>query len=191
MKMNSVLSAALITLGGLGLLISPATSAAATGVSTANASIPLLYNGPETLFLSASVSTGVVTFPTGGGVAPSTISIITEYMLNQGRVLTIEAGFNSATALTDGVGDQIPTQAITATLSTNDEGSVNNFPACDGPASGQTQIFSSSCGFVTYAPVVLGQTNGSHTDTMTLSMNPAFTSPGNYTGVLLISAQAN
>jgi hypothetical protein len=188
-KIKSVLCNAFIALAGLGLLFLPMASRASVG--TGMASVPLAYSGPETLFLGASVSTGTVTFPLGGGTANSIISISIEYTLNQGRVLTIEAGFNSTTALTDGIGDQIPTQAIGAIFSSGDGGLVNNFGSCNGPASGQTQIFASSCGYVTYAPVLLGQTTGSHNDTMQLSLNPTFSAPGNYTGVLLISAQAN
>jgi hypothetical protein len=189
-KINSVPCSALIALAGLGLLFSPIASRASVGVGTGMASVPLVYNGPETLWLGASVSSGTVTFPQGGGPAPSVVSISTEYMLNQGRVLTIEAGFNGPTALSDGVGNQIPAQAVSATFS-SDGGVVTNNGACDGPTSGQTQIVTSSCGYVSYAPVLLGQTSGSHTDTMTLSMNPSFTAPGNYAGVLFISAQAN
>ena len=190
MKMNSVSRNALIALAGLGLLFLPMVSRAAVGVGTGMTSIQLVYNGPETLWLGASVSGGTVTFPQGGGFSPSIVSISTEYMLNQGRVLTIEAGFNGPTALSDGIGNQIPAQAVSATFS-SDGGVITNNGACNGPTSGQTQIVTSSCGYVSYAPVLLGQTNGSHTDTMTLSLNPSFTAPGNYAGVLFISAQAN
>src|ERR1700722_10325399 len=109
--MNSVPCNALIALAGLGLLFLPMASRATNLVGTSMASVPLVYNGPETLFLGASVSTGVVTFPQGGGPAPSIVSISTEYTLNQGRVLTIEAGFNNPAALSDGIGNQIPAQA--------------------------------------------------------------------------------
>jgi hypothetical protein len=187
-KMNSVPRNALIALAGLGLLFLPMASRAVVG--TTMASIPLVYNGPETLSLSASVSTGTVTFPQGGGPAPSIVTISTDYMLNQARVLTIEAGFNNPISLSDGIGNQISAQAVSATFS-SDGGAITNNGACDGPISGRTQIFTSSCGYVTYAPVLLGQTSGSHTDTLTLSLNPIFTAPGNYAGVLFISAQAN
>jgi len=189
-KMNSAPRNALIALAGLGLLFLPMASGAAVGVGTGMTSIQLVYNGPETLWLGASVSGGTVTFPQGGGPAPSIVSISTEYMLNQGRVLTIEAGLNGPIALSDGMGNQIPAAAVSATFS-SDGGIITNNGACDGPTSGQTQIATSSCGYVSYAPVLLGQTSGSHTDTMTLSLNPIFTAPGNYAGVLFISAQAN
>jgi hypothetical protein len=157
------------------------------------ASIPLSYNGPEVLNLNATVSTGTVAFPLGGGPAPSVISVTTQYNLNPGRVVTIEAGFNDFMALTDGTGDSIPAFAISAQFS-GGGGQVMSWPNCGmGLGSGQTQIqFMNSCGWITFPALTPGHTSGTHTHTITLSLQPGFASaPGNYTGTLLISAQAN
>ncbi len=191
MKMNIVLRNALSAICALGLLFLP-MAAQASGPSTL-ASIPLLYNGPEVLNLTATVSTGTVAFPLGGGQAPSVISVTTQYNLNPGRVVTVEAGFSNLMALTDGTGDSIPAFAISALFS-GGGGQVTSLPNCGMfMGSNQTQIqFMNSCGWITFPALTPGHTTGTHTHTITLSLDPGFASaPGNYTGTLLISAQAN
>ena len=187
--MNSIPRKALLSLVGLGLLFLSIASLAQ--VRTDVASVPLSYNGPESLYLSASASTGTIAFPMGGGTAPGTISINTEYSLNPGRILTVEAGFNNPWALADGNGNFIPAFAVSGIFSSSDGGSVMARPDCEGPPSGQTQIAEFSCGWVTYDPVPPFQTSGTHNDTLSLSLAPWFAAPGNYTGLLYISAQAN
>lgn len=197
--MNSVLSAAFIALSGVGLLLSPMAAHAMPpklsqiGTTSGVASVPLSYNGPEMLNLSALVSTGTtVAFPMGGGSASGIVSIQTQYSLNPGRVLTIEAGFASPTALSDSTGDIIPAFAVSAGFST-EVGFVTNMPNCMSPASGQTAIMSGlSCGWITYPAVSTNTTSANNTDTISLSLNPAFAAaPGAYSGTLLIAAQAN
>lgn len=182
----------LLALAGLGLLFMPMLGHATMNPS-ALTSVPLSYNGPEVLNMSATVSTGTVAFPLGGGQAPSVISVTTQYNLNPGRVVTIEAGFNSPMALTDGTGDYIPAFAINAQFS-GGGGQVTSYPNCQFmEGSGQTQIqFMNSCGYITFPALTAGHTTGTHTHTITLSLDPMFASaPGNYTGTLMISAQAN
>jgi hypothetical protein len=191
--MKMVLPNLLFALAGLGLLLMPMAAQAAPSGPSMTASIPLSYNGPETLNLSATASTGTVAFPLGGGTAPGVISVTTQYNLNPGRVVTIEAGFNDFMALSDGTGDMIPAQAISATFS-GGGGTVTSWPNCGMfPSSGQTQIqFMSSCGWITFPALTPGHTSGTHTHTITLSLQPMFASaPGNYTGTLMIAAQAN
>lgn len=188
MKLNDVLRYSLITLACLAVL-SPMASAISNPSQMSN--IPLAYNGPESLWLEAYASTGTLLFPMGGGTAPGTVTIYTDYTLNQGRVLTIEAGFNSPYALTDGNGNNILSSAISATFSIDGGNVFNNGSPCNNNGSGATQIFSDSCGYITYDPVGLGQTSATHTDTLTLSLNPIGAPAGSYTGVLYISAQAN
>jgi hypothetical protein len=162
-----VVCKALFALAGLGLLFMSMAAQAEPyfGVPSGVASIPLSYNGPETLTLSATASTGTVAFPLGGGTAPGVITVNTQYNLNPGRVVTIEAGFNNFNALTDGNGDWIPAEAISATF---------------------------SCGYITFPALTAGHTSGNHNHTITLSLQPFFASaPGNYTGTLIIAAQAN
>jgi hypothetical protein len=195
MKMKMALRNPLFALAGLGLLFMPivAQASPASSVTSTMASVPLSYNGPETLNLNATVSTGTVAFPLGGGPAPSVISVTTTYNLNPGRVVTIEAGFNDFMALTDGTGDSIPAFAISAQFS-GGGGQVTSWPNCGMfEGSGQTQIqFMNSCGWITFPALTPGHTSGTHTHTITLSLQPQFASaPGNYTGTLLISAQAN
>jgi hypothetical protein len=189
--MNMVLRNALVALGGLGLLFMPMMGHATMNPSQIT-SVPLSYNGPEVLNLTATASTGTVAFPLGGGQAPSVISVTTQYNLNPGRVVTIEAGFNGFMALTDATGDSIPAFAISAQFS-GGGGQVNSWPNCGGPSSMQTQVqFMNSCGWITFPALTPGHTSGTHTHTITLSLDPGFASaPGNYTGTLSISAQAN
>jgi len=127
-----------------------------------------------------------------GGAAPSVISVNTQYNLNVGRVVTIEAGFNNPWALTDGMGDSIPAFAVSAQFS-GGGGQVTSYPNCGFmQGSGQTQIqFGFSCGYITFPALMPGRTAGNHTHTIALSLDPGFASPGNYTGTLYISAQAN
>jgi len=191
-KTNAVPRNPLFALAALGLLFMP-MAAQASSVPSMTASIPLTYNGPETLNLSATVSTGTVAFPLGGGTAPGVVSVTTQYNLNPGRVVTIEAGFSNFMALTDGTGDTIPAFAINALFS-GGGGQVTSWPNCGMfPGSGQTQIqFMNSCGYITFPALTPGHTSGTHTHTITLSLQPGFgAAPGTYTGTLLVSAQAN
>jgi hypothetical protein len=191
MKMKMALRNPLLALAGLSLLFLP-MAAHASGPSTI-ASIPLTYNSPEALNLTATVSTGTMAFPVGGGPSPSVVSVTTQYNLNVGRVVTIEAGFSNFMALTDGTGDTIPAFAISALFS-GGGGQVTSLPNCGMfMGSNQTQIqFMNSCGWITFPALMPGHTTGTHTHTIALSLDPNFTSaPGNYTGTLLISAQAN
>jgi len=193
-KMRMVVCKALFALAGLGLLFMSMAAQAEPyfGVPSGVASIPLSYNGPETLTLSATASTGTVAFPLGGGTAPGVITVNTQYNLNPGRVVTIEAGFNNFNALTDGNGDWIPAEAISATFS-GGGGTVTSYGSCMGPSSNQTAIqFGNSCGYITFPALTAGHTSGNHNHTITLSLQPFFASaPGNYTGTLIIAAQAN
>jgi hypothetical protein len=199
MKMNTVLRNALFSLAGMGLLFMPVSAQVFKGVPQYSngpvsglVSVPLSYNGPETLNLSATVSTGTVTVPLGGGTASGVISVTTQYNLNPGRVVTIEAGFNTPVALSDGNGDTIPAEAITATFS-GAGGTVTNYPSCMGPSSNQTAIqFGYSCGYITFPTISPKNTSATHTHTIAMGMQPWFElAPGNYTGTLLIAAQAN
>jgi hypothetical protein len=190
-KLNAVPRNSLFALAALGLLFMP-MAAQASSVPSGIASIPLTYNGPETLNLSATVSTGTVAFPLGGGTAPGVISVTTQYNLNAGRVVTIEAGFISPTALTDGNGDIIPAFAVSAIFS-GGGGEIMSWPNCMSPGSNQTAIqFMNSCGYITFPALTPGHTSGTHTHTIALTLMPGFLAPaGTYTGTLLIAAQAN
>jgi hypothetical protein len=120
------------------------------------------------------------------------ITINTQYTLAPGRVLTIEAGFSSASAMFNGTGQSIPTYNVTGAFSST--GSVFALPGCSAPPSGLTALGGGySCGWINYPAITGSNTSGSHTDTLTMSLNPSFTgaAPGAYTGNLLISAQAN
>jgi len=180
----------LLALAGLGLLFMPILGHAISNPTTL-ASVPLSYNGPEVLTMTATASTGTVAFPMFGGQANSVISVNTQYNLNVGRVVTIEAGFNGPQALTDGMGDSIPTFAISAQFS-GGGGTVTPYQNCGFlPGSGATQILGFSCGYITFPALTSGKTAGNRTHTITLSMQPGFSAPGAYTGTLYISAQAN
>ncbi len=200
MKTNTVLRNAFVALGGL-LLFLPVPMAAQglspkIGIGYINpggiANVPLLYNGPEVLNLSAAVSTGTVAFPLGGGMAPGTVSVTTQYNLNPGRVVTIEAGFNSPIALADTTGDQISATAVSAVFSSGG-GTVTSMPNCMSPASGQTAIqFGLSCGWITFPSITTANQSATHTHTIALNLNPNQSMPpGTYTGTLVIAAYAN
>jgi hypothetical protein len=190
-KMNTVLRNAFVALGGL-LLFMPMAAQAASVTST-TASIPLTYNGAESLSLSTSISSGTsVAFPAVGGMANSWVTINTQYTLAPGRVLTIEAGFSSGNAMFNGTGQSIAISNITANFSSG--GTANNISACGiTPGTGNTAILQTySCGWIVYPAVTASNTSGTHTDGLALTLNPSLVAaPGAYTGNLLISAQAN
>jgi hypothetical protein len=196
--MNTVLRNAFVALGGL-LLFVPAVAQAqfnpiSKGVYSTvlgSASVPLQYYGAETLNLSATMTTGSMVFPGNGGMASGIISLTSQYNLNPGRVVTIETGFSNNVALTDTTGDLVPTSAISAWI-TGGGGTVTNLGNCANASSGQTQIAGNSCGWITFPAIIAGSSSATHTHMIALTMSPSLgLPPGNYTGTLLISAQAN
>jgi hypothetical protein len=170
-------------------------AAQAASVTSTTASIPLTYNGAESLSLSTSISSGAsVAFPAGGGTANGVVTINTQYTLAPGRVLTIEAGFSSPNVMFNGTGQSIQITNISATFTSSAAiGGPPGMPCGMLPSSGQTAIEPMySCGWISYPAISSGNTSGSHSDSLSLTLNPSLVAaPGAYTGNLLISAQAN
>jgi hypothetical protein len=94
----------------------------------------------------------------------------------------------------NGTGQSIQITNISATFTSSAAtGGMTGLPCGVTPFSGQTAIGGlRSCGFITYPAVTVTNTSGTHSDSLSLSLNPNLVAaPGAYTGNLLISAQAN
>ncbi len=172
-----------IALGALGLalVISPASHAQ---VNSNNANVTLNANMVETLTVTATPATVNFTLAASGpatGSAP--VSITTTWTLAKTRTsVKLYAYFSSATALTDGAGDNIPAANVT--------GAVNGGAAA--PFTSATAFTADGLTVFTQA-IAAGNYNSTHgPDSIVLVINtsglalPAAT----YTGVLNIQAQA-
>jgi hypothetical protein len=178
-----VFKKARIILGALGLMVIMSQASNAQLNSTI-APVTLTATLGESLTVSAAPTT--VTFalvPSGtvGGSAP--VVITTSWALAKSRAtMKVFASFTSATALTDGSGDNIPTANVL--------GAVNAIPAA--PFTGGTGPFGVNSIQVYSTAVGAGTYNSTHTDNLGLSINttglglPAAV----YNGTLNIQAQA-
>lgn len=135
--------------------------------------------------ITVAAAPAAVTFalvPNGSVNGSAPVSITSTWALKKTRTsVNLYAFFSSAAALTDGVGDNIPTSAVTGTFNGVGAGAFNT--ATPFGANGMT-LFTLTPGAGTYS--------STRTDTLGLSINttglglPAAT----YTGVLTIEAQA-
>ena len=110
---------------------------------------------------------------------------LTTWALGKARVsMKVYAGFTSAVALTDGVGDNIPTANITGAVN---GGAAAPFTGASGPIASNNAItvFSQVVGAV-------GTFNSTHSDSVALQINTTGLAlpAGTYTGTLTIQAQA-
>jgi hypothetical protein len=161
----------------------PASHAQALNSNVAN----VLLNAPLAESLTVVAGPGTVNFalvPNGSAAGSAPVSITTTWALGKTRTgVKLYAYFSSATALTDGAGDNIPTSSVTGSI--NGGAAAAFTTVTPFGANGLAAIFTAAIGAGTF--------NSSHgPDTIGLTINttglalPAAT----YTGTLNIQAQA-
>lgn len=138
----------------------------------------------ETLTVGATPATVNFTLvPSGTSAGSSAVTINTQWALASTRTsVSLYAYFSTTTALTDGVGDNIPNTSVSGSA---DGGAMAAFSANTPFVTGTgMQIFTQA--------ITAANVNSTHSDTLGLQINttglglPA----GTYTGVLNIEAQA-
>jgi hypothetical protein len=148
----------------------------------------VLLNAPLAESLTVVAGPGTVNFalvPNGSAAGSAPVTITTSWALGKTRTsVKLYAYFASATALTDGAGDNIPTSSVTGSI--NGGAAAAFTTATPFGANGLAPVFSAVIG-------AAGTFNSSHgPDTVGLTINttglalPAAT----YTGTLNIQAQA-
>ncbi len=166
-------------------MVAMSTAASAQARNSGPQTINLMAHVSESLTLTLSGNTVNFT-PTAGralNAGDTTISATTSWNLRPGRtVVTVNAYFTSAVALTDGAGNNIPTSAFTISFNGGTPTALVN----GNPYSGN--------GYPMQSIDITGTNRvGSSTDQMAfnidLSSMPLLPA-GDYTGVLNIQAQA-
>lgn len=179
------LKKAWFALGALGLTLTLSQVSNAQAFNSNNATVNLNAVMAESLTVSASPATVNFTLAASGtanGSAP--VAITTTWTLGKARTsMRVYAYFSSTTALTDGVGDNIPTSSV---LGSVNSGSFGPFTGGTGPFGvNSVLVFSQTVG-------AAGTFNSTHSDNVALQINttglalPAAT----YTGTLNVQAQA-
>jgi hypothetical protein len=182
--MNALKKAALF-LGAMGLALAVSQPSYAQALNSGPSTVNLNATLGESLTISAGPALVNFTLvPNGSATGSAPVSITTSWALAKTRTsVALYAYFTSATALTDGAGDNIPTSSVT--------GSVNGGAAAAFTAT--TPFSANGLTVFTQALTSTGPFNSSHgPDTVGLTINttglalPAAT----YTGILTIQAQA-
>ena len=140
-----------------------------------------------TTSLTVTASPGLVNFPlVRNGIAngSATITVNTSWTVNFliGTVKTYAYFTSAAAALTDGAGDNIPSSSVS--------GSVNG--GAFGAFTGSSPFAAGSSIALSSTTIFLFNTTGNHSDTLNMRINTTGLNlpAGNYTGVLIIQAQA-
>ena len=172
-----------VFLGVLALVLAAAPSSQAQ-LNSNTATVNLNAVLGESLTVTASPGTVNFTLVPSGPVNGSApVAIQTQWALAAGRTnVSLYAYFASATALTDGVGDNIPTSSVFGSVNGGAYGAFTNVDVFS--ANGIT-VFSQAVGGAGTFNVTRNDTVGLRIDTTGLSL-PANT----YTGVLNVRAQA-
>ena len=140
-----------------------------------------------TTSLTVTASPGLVNFPlVRNGIAngSATITVNTSWTVNFliGTVKTYAYFTSAAAALTDGAGDNIPSSSVSGSVN---GGAFGAFTGASPFAAGSSITLSSTT-------IFLFNTTGNHSDTLNMRINTTGLNlpAGNYTGVLIIQAQA-
>jgi hypothetical protein len=148
----------------------------------------VLLNAPLAESLTVAAGPGTVTFalaPNGPANGSAPVSVTTTWALAKTRTsVKLYAYFASATALTDGAGDNIPTSSVTGSI--NGGAAAAFTTATPFGANGLAAIFTAAIGGA-------GTFNSTHgPDTIGLTINTAGLGlpAATYTGTLNIQAQA-
>jgi hypothetical protein len=140
-----------------------------------------------TTSLTVTASPGLVNFPlirNGITNGSATITVNTSWTVNFlfGTVKTYAYFTSAAAALTDGAGDNIPSSSVS--------GSVNG--GAFGAFTGATPFAGASGMTLFNTTIFIFNTTGNHSDTLNMRINTTGLNlpAANYTGVLMIQAQA-
>ncbi len=175
----------LVALALLGALLAMSTAGAAQVLNSGAQTISLNAKLAESLTLTLSGSAVDFTLTPGAAANPgsTTITATTSWVLSPGRtVVTVNAYFTSAVALTDGIGDDIPTSAFT--ISDNGGAAIALVNATAYSANGYRMKNISITGANKVASS--SDTMAFNIDLSTMPQLPA----GTYLGTLNIQAQA-
>jgi hypothetical protein len=180
--MNALKKAGMVL--GLALAMSGASYAQALNSTVANVNLNATL--AESITVNASPATVNFTLvPNGVAGGSSNVTVVTSWALKTTRKsVNVYAYFSSATALTDGAGDNIPNTSVSGSI---DGGAAAAFSTVTPFTNfGLAPVFTQTVGAATTF-------NNTHTDTIALSIStvglnlPAAT----YTGTLNIQAQAH
>lgn len=141
---------------------------------------------PQPNSVSVSASPGLVTLtlpPNGVSTASSPINIVTTWRIQQGGIVVSVCGYfsNSASALSNGLGDNIPSSRVS--------GSVNGGPFAPFTGGGP---FSPGGSLTVFTQQVRGSKNVTRTDSLSLRIDTSNLGlrAGSYSGVMRIQAFA-
>jgi len=174
-----------IILGGLGLALVMSQASSAQAINSNNATVALNAVLAESLTVSAAPATVNFTLVPSGTVNGSApVAITTTWALSKARTsMKVFAYFTSANALTDGVGDNIPTANV---LGAVNAGAPAPFTGGAGPFGvNSIQVYTQT---ITGA----GPFSATRSDNVALQINTTGLGlpSGTYTGTLNIQAQA-
>jgi hypothetical protein len=172
-----------LILGALALVAMLASPSQAQ-VDSNNATVALNANLAESLTVSAGPATVTFTLvPNGSAAGSAPVSITTTWSLDTTRTgIDLYAYFSSGDALTDGVGNNIPTTSV---LGSVNGGAASDFTiATPFGANGKT-VFTQAVGAGTYSG-----TRGPDTIDLAIDTTGLGLPSGAYTGTLNIQAQA-
>ena len=173
----------LFAIAAIVLLLAPSATRAQQNSNTGTVNLnATLADG-----VSINASPGLVNFnlvPSGTVTGSAVITVTTSWTLRPSvGAVTAYAYFSSApAALTDGVGDNIPSSSVS--------GSVNG--GAFGAFTGGSPFAASSSVRLSSVRILGNNRTGSHSDTLNLSINTTGLNlpSGTYTGVLNLQAQA-
>jgi hypothetical protein len=181
-----------IILGALGLAMVMGQVSSAQALNSNVATVALNAVLAESLTVAAGPATVNFTplAPNGITLGSAAVAITTTWALAKGGAggrtgLKVYAGFTSATALTDGAGDNIPTANVLGQV--GGVGAFAPFTGASGPIASNNALT-----VFTLALGAAGTFNSSNVTSLALEINTAgLALPANtYTGTLTIQAQA-